>query len=301
MRLASTIAFASLLAACGPTVSSDGDDTGGDDTGNLVDAGPCVASGAESTPEACDDGEDNDCDGKWNCQDPDCSGIGECPVCGEVDTSAGAGIVLPDGVIGTACTTDADCGGATPNCVENECHASYTSTLEVIGFGANQTFEDVGLIRSVCVTMEHSWLRDLEIRLIAPGGQILRLQRFLGRTGGEVYMGQANDCDEGAPTPGTGAMYCWTPTATNQPMLDYVNGGGATNAVSNCSGLSSSELPPGDYAAADPWTTLVGTPLNGTWKFVVTDLWPIDNGFLFDWTISFDPNAVGDCSGPIVE
>ena len=58
---------------------------------------------------------------------------------------------------------------------------------------------------------------------------------------------------------------------------------------------------PGDYAAADPWTTLNGSPLNGQWKFVVTDLWPMDNGFLFDWTISFDPQAVGDCSGPIIE
>ena len=44
----------------------------------------------------------------------------------------------------------------------------------------------------------------------------------------------------------------------------------------------------------------LGTPLNGSWSIVVTDLWPIDNGFLFDWTIEFDPNSVEDCSGPII-
>jgi hypothetical protein len=34
---------------------------------------------------------------------------------------------------------------------------------------------------------------------------------------------------------------------------------------------------------------------------VVTDLWPADNGFLFDWTITFNADAVEDCDGPIVE
>ena len=51
-----------------------------------------------------------------------------------------------------------------------------------------------------------------------------------------------------------------------------------------------------------PWPRVSssGAPLKGQWKFVVTDLWPIDNGFLFDWTIKFNPNSVADCSGPII-
>ena len=303
LKLANSLIVASFAAAvalfavgCGPT-SGVSDDTppGDDDT-------PCTVSGAESTPATCSDNHDNDCDGKFDCEDPDCSGIGACPVCGEVDTSAGAGIVLPDGIIGSACTTDAQCGGGTPNCVEAECHASYTSTLDVIGFGQNQTFDNVDLIESVCVSMEHSWLRDMEIRLIAPGGQLVRMQKFLGRTGGEVYLGQANDCDEDAPQPGTGAMYCWKPTATNPPMLDYANAGSPMSTAASCDGFGfdAEELPPGDYAAADPWSQLMGSPLNGAWKFVVTDLWPIDNGFLFNWTIRFNANAVADCSGPII-
>jgi len=300
--------LSSFLLACGPSVSAgDDDDDGtgdGPDSGfpTGADAGPCVATGSEGTPETCSDSSDNDCDQLWDCQDPDCSGIGECPICGEVNTSAGSGIVLPDGVIGTECTTDAQCTDpAVPNCIESECHASYTSTLEVIGFGPNQTFDSGDIIQSVCVSIEHSWLRDMEIRLIAPGGQILRLQQFLGRTGGEVYLGEANDCDEGSPSAGTGASYCWRPTTTTATMLDYANAGVGMASAPSCLLGTAAELPPGDYAAADPWTVLIGTPLNGQWKFVVTDLWPIDNGFLFDWTISFDPQAVGDCSGPIIE
>jgi len=299
--------LSSFLLACGPTVSGSDDDD--DDTSNLpdsgfgpvVDAGPCVATGSESTPETCSDNADNDCDGKWDCQDPDCSGVGDCPVCGEVETSAGAGIVLPDGVIGDTCSSDAQCTDPSlPNCVESECHASYTSILNVVGFGDNQTFESPDLIESVCVSIEHSWLRDMEIRLVAPGGQIVRLQQFLGRTGGEVYLGQANDCDEGSPTPGTGASYCWRPDSTNSSMLAFANAGVGMASAPSCLVGTSDELPPGDYAADDPWTQLVGSPLNGEWKFVVTDLWPIDNGFLFDWTISFNPNSVEDCEGPII-
>ena len=83
-------------------------------------------------------------------------------------------------------------------------------------------------------------------------------------------------------------------------MLDYANNGGSMQSVSTCDFSSASKLPPGTYAAADPWTQLDGTPLNGQWKFVVTDLWPADNGFLFSWSIRFNANAVSDCSGPIV-
>ncbi len=282
--------------ACGPGTRHSGDD---DDNGGLVDAAGCVRDGVEAMPDTCSDLKDQDCDGLTDCADPDCSGIGACPVCGLVDTDEGNGIVLPDGIIGSTCTTDAQCTAATPNCVESECHDSYTSTLDVIGFGQNQTFTDASIIESVCAVMEHSWLRDVEIRLIAPGGQIVRLQQFLGRTGGEVYAGQANDCDEGSPQPGTGVEYCWKPTATNTSTLVYANGGGLTSTPS-CDGFSSDMLPAGDYSASDPWTNFVGTPLNGQWKFVVTDLWPQDNGFLFSWTIHFNANAVPDCSGPII-
>jgi len=297
-RILAVSAVALLAAACGPAgTGADDDGTVGDDDGT---SGTCTPSGAEGSVASCGNGMDDECDGLTDCEDPDCSGVGACPVCGEVDTSAGGGIVLPDGVTGTDCTSNADCGAATPNCIENTCHDSYTSTLDVIGFGPNQMFDNVDIIESVCVTMEHSWLRDMEIRLIAPGGQIVRMQRFLGQMGGEVYLGDANDCDESSPAPGTGAMYCWAPTATNPPMLDYANAGSAMNNVDSCDGFPADQLPPGTYSAADPWNLLMGSPLNGSWKFVVTDLWEIDNGFLFDWQIKFNPNSVADCSGPII-
>ena len=140
-------------------------------------------------------------------------------------------------------------------------------------------------------------MRDIEIDLHAPDGKTVRLQAFAGQSGGEIYLGQANDSDSASsPVPGVGGDYCWTPTATNAPDITYANNGGSMLSYNG-----HSELPPGDYQASDPWTNLVGAPLNGDWELVVTDLWPVDNGYLFSWSIAFDPTLVQDCSGPVIQ
>jgi subtilisin-like proprotein convertase family protein len=265
------------LVACAPTERAGDDDTGGgDDDGNgtpdastipgFIDAsGPiaCTPSGAE----VCEGNLDEDCDGLNDCHDPDCSGVGNCPICGQVEHPLSTPLALPDGD-GT----------------------SYTSALHFSGFGATQTLAATTDILSVCVNMEHSWLRDLQIELIAPSGQILVLQQFGGRVGGELYIGTPNDADDAAnPVPGTGADYCWKPDATQAPMLDYAN---ATNVH---------DLPPGDYQAARPFSDLVGATLNGDWTIKVTDDWPIDNGYIFQWSVAFNPAIVQDCSTPPVQ
>jgi hypothetical protein len=181
-----------------------------------------------------------------------------------------------------------------------ECRESYRSTLNFIGFGP-ASFDAVSDIASLCVVMEHSWIRDLEITLEAPDGRSVRLQRFLGQEGNEIYLGQANDCDDdGTPVPGTGARYCWTPTATRDAMLDYANAGGALDSVPSCLFGNVSMMPAGDYDAAEDWANLIGTPLNGPWTLSITDLWPLDNGYIFEWSISFDPAAVADCGSPLI-
>lgn len=284
----------------------DGSVSGRDGSTSRLDAGTCVPS-LEGTPETCSDGVDNNCNGSYDCSDLACSGVGTCPVCGQVDTPLGSPLALPDGVGNIDCTTDADCPGG-QHCFtidgllgpSMECRESYRSTLRFIGFGP-ATFDSVSDITSLCVVMEHSWLRDIEITLEAPNGAQVRLQRFLGQEGGEIYLGDANDCDDdGTPSPGTGARYCWTPTSSRPAMLDYANAGGAMDTTPSCSFGDADVMPPGDYSAADPWTNLIGTPLNGDWTLSVTDLWPIDNGYIFEWSISFDPVTVEDCSSPLI-
>src|SRR5262249_44859645 len=163
---------------------------------------------------------------------------------------------------------------------EMECHASYTSKLNFTGFGSTQTMMAVSDIQSVCVNISHSWIRDLEITLVSPSGQQIILDKFLGRSGGEGFVGHPIDpTDCPTCTVEAGADYCWKPTATNMPMLLYANGGGSMMTYNG-----HSELPPGDYQASEPWTQLVGATLNGDWTIVVTDLWPIDYGKIHQWS-----------------
>lgn len=255
-----------LVAACGPESRTNNNGNVDAPDNSVVDAppsGPCVPS-----PEAaaCGDMKDNDCDGIKDCADPDCSGVGACPVCGVVTRPIGMPFALPDGD-GT----------------------SYQSSLTFTGFGANQTMTSAGDLLYVCAKMEHSWIRDLQIDLLAPDGQKVELNKFLGQTGSEVFLGEPNESDEtGAPIPGVGYRYCWTMDATRPPMLEFAN----ANA-----GIKT--LPATSYKPATPFSDLIGTKLNGAWNIKVTDLWGADNGFIFEWTIAFNPALLTECPPPI--
>lgn len=282
--LGRTIAIFTILvaSACGP---SGRPGLGDDGTG--VDAVP-------AGQEVCNDAIDNDGDNRVDCSDVDCSGIGECPICGSVENPEANPLALPDGIgMSTACSTDAQCSGdpTLPNCVAKECHASYVSTLNFIGFPMGATLVDPNKLLAVCVNMEHSYLRDLQMELLTPSGGVFILHKFVDRMGGEIYLGNANDADDaGTPVAGTGFEYCWTSTAA-QTMLE------APTVMT--SGFNE-QLPAGNYKPIAPWPGLAGTTLNGTWKMRVTDLWPADNGFMFKWSIKFDPTLVSDCAGPII-
>jgi hypothetical protein len=274
--ISASLCFA--LVACGPAQRPGGDDDGGDDD----------PTGAE----VATDGLDNDGDGRADCSDPKCSGIDGCPVCGAVENPEATPLSLPDGISsGTMCSTDANCTDIQmPNCVAKECHASYNSALNFIGFPTDAKLTDPSKLLKVCVTMEHSWVRDLQIELITPDNGVFILHKFVDRTGGELFLGMANDLDDEAnPVAGTGMDYCWTPTAGYEFLTAPTTtmGGHAT-------------LPAGDYKSIAPWSALTGASLNGIWEMRVTDLWGIDNGFLFKWSIAFDPSLVSDCAGPII-
>jgi hypothetical protein len=264
-----TLVLATAAAACGPSVSGDDDDddgNGGADAGN----GSCIVQG----PEVCTDLIDNDCDGRFDCDDSDCHSQTACNTaddnCGTLDSPGGM-LSLPDG----ACPED-----------ETQPCMGFENSLNFTGFTAGQTLPDITGLRGICVNMEHSWMRDLVVYAQCPTGVRVMLSDFEGHTGGAVYLGVPNDADEGNPTPGTGWDYCWRPTATNMPWIPYAN--------ANATGFQYT-LPAGDYQSSQPLDAFVGCPLNGLWTIRVEDRWGIDNGFIFNWTVEFDAGLVEDC------
>jgi len=169
-----------------------------------------------------------------------------------------------------------------------------------MGFAPGQTLMAISDIQSVCVNMSHEWIRDLEIDLVAPSGQKLQLDKFLGQScpsgACEVFLGHPlnTDGDCSACTTESGMDYCWKPTATNMPILDYANAGMTMDTYN-----AHDVLPAGDYQASDPFGNLIGVTLNGDWAISVTDLWPIDAGKIHSWTIAFNPMIVQNCDPPI--
>ena len=91
------------------------------------------------------------------------------------------------------------------------------------------------------------------------------------------FLGVPIDGDEGAPIPGVGADYCWSPS----PTFGTWNAEAAANAT----------LTPGSYASDNPLTGLLGCELNGTWALVITDNLAQDNGFIFSFDMDLNAAA----------
>ncbi|MCF8246829.1 MAG: proprotein convertase P-domain-containing protein [Saprospiraceae bacterium] len=158
----------------------------------------------------------------------------------------------------------------------------YVTNISFTSFSPGQILTNISDLIGIFVTMEHSWMRDLEITLTCPNGQSAILHNHPGQTGGEIFLGIPNEADEGfpVPIPGTGYDYGWSSTPDfNQTWIQYAN-----------THPNIGTLPEGTYNSFQPLTNFLGCPLNGDWEIEVCDHWGIDNGYIFSWGIEFDPS-----------
>lgn len=175
---------------------------------------------------------------------------------------------------------------------------SYSTDISINGFQPGQTLTDINDFTGICIEMEHTWFFDLDINLTCPSGQSVDLVQTQG-VGTEVFLGDANDNDNITPVPGVGFVYCWDNSPTFGTMEAEAQGG---NTVPVSQGNA---LPAGSYTSFEPLNQLVGCDLNGDWTLTITDNFAIDNGFIFDWGLSFssatnnDSTAVVNEPGPI--
>jgi hypothetical protein len=145
----------------------------------------------------------------------------------------------------------------------------FSDTLLFGGFNAGQTIQNVSDLDNFFINFEHSFMGDIVISFECPNGQTLIVHQ---QGGSGTFLGEPVDILGAADPAGVGYDYYWAPDAT------------AGTWAANAGGT----LPSGTYNSVDPFTNLIGCPLNGAWIVEVCDLWGSDDGWIFDWSVNFD-------------
>ncbi len=116
------------------------------------------------------------------------------------------------------------------------------------------------VIQSVCINIDHNWLDDLDIYLVAPSGLFMELSTDNGSNGDDYIQ------------------TCFTPDALTP--IDYI--------MPPASGAPYT----GNFLPEGYWEDLWGAqenPTNGTWQLLLIDDALGFVGTLLDWTITFEP------------
>ncbi len=161
---------------------------------------------------------------------------------------------------------------------------AYENSITFGQFDPGQVVTSKNDIKSICVNIEHSYMKDIQVVLVCPSGTEVVLQEHTGSFK-EVFLGEPFEGDEGNanPIPGIGYTYCWTPDA---PLGEW-----------NDEALFIDErtsLPEGDYTSHEDMNMFIGCPLNGQWTIRVEDHFALDNGWLFSWNICFSDYLIPD-------
>lgn len=152
---------------------------------------------------------------------------------------------------------------------------SYQTSITTNCYNPAATVTTATDILNVCLTMEHSYLGDLQIELICPTAQSMILKSY-AQDGLGTYLG--SPIDDVSSGPGTGRTYCFTPTATTY-LVDGTTSSAGTPA--------SPSVVAGDYEPLNSFSSMIGCPLNGSWTIRVTDNLNQDDGYIFNWDINF--------------
>ena len=150
----------------------------------------------------------------------------------------------------------------------------FSDTLTFDFFDPSTTISSIDDIDNIFVNMEHSYIGDINVTIICPDGSSIVLHN---NGGTNTYLGEPIDVDANL-NPGVGYDYTWSPQSNNGTWAQ--NAGGT--------------LPPGDYEAVEPFTNLLGCPLNGDWILEICDVLQSDNGYVFDWGLTFSDELYPD-------
>lgn len=173
--------------------------------------------------------------------------------------------------------------------------AQYQAPIDINGFPQGSTISNSQDLNMVCITMEHSYLGDLEIALQCPNGtQVTLLNSYSpgfipgGTSGGSTYLGDPID-DSGGGGPGEGWEYCFSSVFNDWGTYPTELAAGNTIPAPNFGNNGPSMNPNGVYLPEGNFNGFAGCPVNGQWTIIVQDNLGIDDGYIFEWGLYFDP------------
>lgn len=176
---------------------------------------------------------------------------------------------------------------------------NYTTSVNIAGFLPAQTITAATDIQQLSLVMEHSYLGDLEMLLECPNGtQVVIFNSYSGGigiipggfNGGSVHLGDAYDDNLG--TPGIGWAYDFTDNPANPTFATAFGNAAYLTTIANATTNPFNEpsLIAGTYQTELPFSGFIGCPINGNWTITIRDNLGVDDGYIFEWGILFDPN-----------
>jgi len=171
----------------------------------------------------------------------------------------------------------------------------YETTIGMSGLGGG-VVTSASDITSICLDIEHSYIGDIEIALTCPNGTMVSLMNAFNVAGGELvpggcgnsistFLGNDTNLDGGAPGNPTWT-YCFSEVnPTFGSICSEVLAG--TNIINNTSGFPSMN-PNGIYLPDGSFSDFIGCPLDGPWTITVQDNQGVDDGYIFQWGLTFD-------------
>jgi gliding motility-associated-like protein len=158
----------------------------------------------------------------------------------------------------------------------------YNAPLTFTSFPPGQTITNASQVLDVFGNIEHSWAGDLSIHLECPNGQQVGLFNA-DQTWNTTNVSSENFGDGIS----VGFDYEWVNAGSTMDDWGAANPGATTGT----------SIPAGTYASEEPFSNLVGCPLNGTWSLLVCDWFSSDDGTVFSWGMDFDPSLYAGISG----
>lgn len=184
----------------------------------------------------------------------------------------------------------------------------YEAPITIGGFPSGSSITNAQDLNQVCLTMEHSYLGDLEIWLECPNGTIVALVNSYspgvlpgGISGGSTFLGHPFDDVSGGGA-GIGWDYCFSSVFNDVGTMMTVNNTVPVAFVAAAPPMP--ELSAGIsinpnlvYSPESSFADFTGCPVNGDWTIHVRDNLGTDDGFIFEWGLYFDPSFFPGLAG----